>query len=123
PFPKLERPPTFPIPAAGGLSVRWSLLRRLSGAGSAREQWRGFAVIVVLFLALLIVALATSWSAIELVNETRAYAAGEGLYSKAQKMAVLDLHRYAVTGAESDYREFQTDIGVPLGDHAGRLAL
>ena len=103
----------------------WFQSRPLSDASAkaARTQLRGFALIVGLFVGLLIVALTTSWTAIEVVNETRAYAIGEGRYSKAQKMAVLDLHRYAASGNAADYREFLSDVAVPLGDHDGRTAL
>jgi len=88
-----------------------------------RSQVRTYAIIVGLFLGLLIVALATSWAAIDVVNATRAYATGEGRYSKAQKMAVLDLHRYAASHDIADYDAFQRDMGVPLADHEGRVAL
>jgi len=88
-----------------------------------RSQARSYAFIVGLFLGLLVVALGTSWAAIDLVNATRAYATGEGRYSKAQKMAVLDLNRYATSHNTADYDAFQRDIAVPLGDHAGRVAL
>jgi signal transduction histidine kinase len=91
--------------------------------GASQAPWRGFALVAGLFIALLAVALTTSWAAIELVNETRAYATGEGRYSKAEKMAVLDLHRYANFRDEADYRAFHADIAVPLGDHAARVAL
>ncbi len=80
-------------------------------------------VIAALFVSLLAIALAASWVAIELVNDTRAYATGEGRYSKAEKMAVLDLYRYAGTKDERDYRAFLADIAVPRGDHAARVAL
>ena len=95
--------------------------RHLFERGGA--QGRGFALIVALFLGLLMIALTSSWAAIELVNETRAYATGEGRYSKAEKMAVLDLHRYAHFSQEADYAAFRRDIAVPRGDHAARLAL
>jgi signal transduction histidine kinase len=105
--------------------LRWSPIRVLStlSAKAMRMQTRGFALIVGLFVALLVTALGASWMAIEVVNETRAYAAGESRYSRAQKMAVLDLHRYVVSGRPADYREFEADIAVPLGDHAARLAM
>ena len=97
--------------------------KRLTGASAARAQKRSYFVIAGLFLTLLVIALATSWAAIEIVNDTRAYATGEGRYSKAQKMAVLDLYRYADTQNEQDYRAFLADVAVPRGDRAARLAL
>ncbi|HWA90904.1 MAG TPA: HAMP domain-containing sensor histidine kinase [Rhizomicrobium sp.] len=92
-------------------------------AASASPKARSFAVVAVMFPALLLLSLAASWQAVEIVNETRAYAVGEGRYSKAQKMAVLDLHRYAHSESQSDYDAFLTDIAVPRGDRAARLAL
>jgi signal transduction histidine kinase len=102
-----------------------SIWSPLSGAPASlvRAQKRSYALIVAIFLSLGAVALATSWFGVEVVNATRAYAVGEGRYSKAQKMAVLDLYRYADSRAEKDYTAFQTDIGLPLGDHAARMAL
>jgi signal transduction histidine kinase len=90
---------------------------------ASRTPWRGFALIAGLFVVLLGAALTASWAAIELVNETRAYATGEGRYSKAEKMAVIDLHRYANFHDAADYAAFQADLAVPLGDHAARVAL
>jgi PAS domain S-box-containing protein len=76
-----------------------------------------------MFVALLVVALAASSFAIEIVNETRSYSTGEGRYSKAQKLAVLDLYRYALSADASDYQAFLANIAVPRGDKAARLAL
>ena len=89
----------------------------------ARQQKRGFALIAGIFVGLLLISLAASWAAIEAVNGTRAYATGEGRYSKAQKIAVLYLHRYADSGAGRDYQAFLAAIAVPRGDRAARLAL
>ena len=89
----------------------------------ARRQKRGFALIAGIFIGLLLISLAASWAAIEAVNGTRAYATGEGRYSKAQKIAVLYLHRYAESGAGRDYQAFLAAIAVPRGDRAARLAL
>jgi signal transduction histidine kinase len=100
-----------------------SAVSTIEPTGAARTPWRGFALIAGLFVVLLAAALTTSWTAIELVNETRAYATGEGRYSKAEKMAVLDLHRYANFHDGADYAAFEANIAVPLGDHAARTAL
>lgn len=89
----------------------------------ARRQKRGFALIAGIFIGLLLISLAASWAAIEAVNGTRAYATGEGRYSKAQKIAVLYLHRYADSGTGRDYQAFLAAIAVPRGDRAARLAL
>ena len=59
----------------------------------------------------------------QVLSGVRAYVGGEGLYSKAQKEAVVSLARYSLTHAEEDYRKYQKAIAVPLGDRAARLAL
>ena len=84
---------------------------------------RRLAVIVATFVFLMIVSLAASWAAIYVVNATRAYSTGEGRYSKAQKIAVLSLYRFAYSGRESDFKDFQDAIAVPRGDRKARLAL
>src|SRR5215813_8192901 len=88
-----------------------------------RLRWRSHATILGVFLVLLLISLSASWAAIELINSTRAYATGEGRYSKAQKMAVLDLHRYISTRNQNDYESFQDIIAVPRGDRMARIAL
>jgi signal transduction histidine kinase len=88
-----------------------------------RHQVRSFGLIVAIFVALLAIALTASWLAIEIVNITRAYATGEGRYSKAQKIAVLNLHRYAHSLQRSDYDAFLAAIAVPQGDRISRVAL
>jgi signal transduction histidine kinase len=92
-------------------------------AARASPKTKSFAVVAVMFPALLLLSLAASWQAIELVNETRAYAVGEGRYSKAQKMAVLDLYRYAHSENDADFRAFFRDILIPRGDEAAQKAL
>lgn len=89
----------------------------------ARRQMRSFWVIVSVFILLLVVSLAASWGAIRVVDATRAYATGEGRYSKAQKIAVLNLYRFAYSGRQSDYDAFLSAIAVPRGDRKARLAL
>ena len=89
----------------------------------ARQRVRSFGIIVAIFIILLVGSLATSWIAIKVVDATRAYATGEGRYSKAQKIAVLDLHRFAYSEQPSDYDAFLAAIAVPRGDRAARLAL
>jgi diguanylate cyclase (GGDEF)-like protein/PAS domain S-box-containing protein len=53
----------------------------------------------------------------------RAYVNGEGLWSKSERQAVADLHRYSTSGAEPDYQRFQSQLAVPLGDRLARLQL
>ncbi len=60
---------------------------------------------------------------VSVMSTARAYASGEGFWSKAQKQAVLHLVRYAETGAEADYGRYLENIAVNLGDRKARLAL
>ncbi|MEQ8498094.1 MAG: ATP-binding protein [Sneathiellaceae bacterium] len=116
---------------ATGLLAGPSPLPSLSGEGAsaglrasaARQHKRSFLLIAGMFIGLLLISLAASWAAISVVNATRAYASGEGYYSKSQKIAVLNLHRYAYGGQEADYAAFLRAIDVPRGDRDARLAL
>jgi PAS domain S-box-containing protein len=87
------------------------------------HQVRSLGLIVVIFVVLLLIELTASWVAIDVVNSSRSYAIGEGRYSKAQKIAVLNLHRYAYSGLKSDYATFLAATVVPRGDRMARLAL
>ncbi len=89
----------------------------------ARQKLRSYGVIVALFLFLLVISIAASWGAISIVDSTRAYVAGESRYSKAEKIALLQLHRYAYSGAERDYTDFLAAIAIPRGDHSARIAM
>jgi len=89
----------------------------------ARQQLQSYGVILGMFLFLLVAALAASWGAIKMVDSTRAYVTGEGRYSKAEKIAVVSLHRYAYSAQPEDYDHFLAAVAVPLGDHAARVAL
>ncbi|HTW36164.1 MAG TPA: ATP-binding protein [Rhizomicrobium sp.] len=89
----------------------------------ARQQLRSYGVILGVFVFLLVAALMASWSAIKIVDSTRAYVTGEGRYSKAEKIAVLSLHRYAYSARPDDYARFLAAVNVPRGDHMARVAL
>ena len=57
------------------------------------------------------------------LSSIRGYVMGEGLWSKAQKRAVIALHRYADTGREAEWERFEDAVGVILGDRRARLEL
>ena len=65
----------------------------------------------------------TLWFANSTLSSVRAFINGEGLWSKGEKDAVNALHKYARTGKEADYQQFQQFMKVPLGDHKTRLEL
>jgi PAS domain S-box-containing protein len=82
-----------------------------------------FLAIVGIFVVIQVIILGLGWGAIEVINAGRAYSAGESLYSKGQKAAVLDLHRYAETGDAAYLDAYRQAIAVPLGDRVARAAL
>ena len=57
------------------------------------------------------------------VDASRAYVGGEGLWSKAEKEAVLSLLLYADTGDEARFQSYLEEINVTLGDRQARLEL
>ena len=59
----------------------------------------------------------------DVLSSVRAFVGGEGLYSKAQKDAVLYLSHYAKSQDETDYQKFLHAIAVPRGDRDARVAL
>src|SRR5579859_1606583 len=91
--------------------------------GVSRGQVRSFVLLAATFIVLLLVDLAACWGALEVVNGTRAYAVGEGRYSKGQKIAVLALNRFINSRAQIDYDAFLAAIAVPRGDRDARVAL
>ena len=73
-------------------------------------------VIAVLMLSLCVVSLST-------LSSIRAFVNGEGMWSKAERQALAELHRYAATGAPEYYQRFRDELAVPLGDRIARLQL
>ena len=84
---------------------------------------RKLALILWVFVTLVIVLLILGYQAIETLSAARAYVGGEGLWSKAQKEAVLSLVRYAASHAKEDYQRYQQALQTPLGDKQARLEL
>jgi PAS domain S-box-containing protein len=101
-----------------------SLLRRRPGGGGevlpARSITGRFALIVAVFAGIQAIILALSFAAIEGINMTRAYIAGEGAYSEAQKEAAFDLRRYLTMGDQRFLEQFHGSIAVPIGDRVAR---
>ena len=60
---------------------------------------------------------------LRLLAGARAYVAGEGLWSKAQKEATIHLEHYSLTGKDADFERYQRAIAVVVGDRKARLAL
>lgn len=61
--------------------------------------------------------------AMRTLSAVRAFVAGEGYWSKAQKDSISYLQKYAITQDEKFYQLFIERIKVPQGDHIARLEL
>lgn len=72
---------------------------------------------VVMTLALFCIA------SVDVLSSARAFVAGESLWTKGQKDAVMHLLRYAENRQESEYHAYQLAIAGPLGDRQARLEL
>lgn len=72
---------------------------------------------VVLALALFCLA------SVDMLSAARGFVAGESLWSKGQKDAVMHLLRYADARDPADFDAYRVAIAVPLGDRQARLEL
>lgn len=80
--------------------------------------------IVIGVMALLIaLELVSLYFAMNTLSSVRAFVAGESMWSKAQKDAVISLHKYARTRDNQFYKSFQENIQIPLGDSRARQSL
>lgn len=80
-------------------------------------------IIIGLVILVLLFGLLNFWFGMRVMSGIRAYVGGEGLWSKAQKSAIINLERYAASRDESNYRSFQASIKVQLGDKQARLEM
>lgn len=93
------------------------------------QWWRDLSVskklyAVVGIMALLIATeLFSLYFAINTLSAVRAFVGGEALWSKAQKTAVFQLQKYAVTRNVRYYELFQNQLRIPLGDRQARIEL
>lgn len=100
--------------------ARTNLRTGADGFLSARRQvW----LVVSAFVFVVACVLYLTYTGLTIQGWLRAYAAGESLWSKSQKQAVIDLYRYAETGDERLYRAYRTALQVPLSDRRARLEL
>jgi preprotein translocase subunit SecG len=84
---------------------------------------RKLLVIVGVFVAIVICVFYLGVFRSEILSGVRAYVGGEGLWSKAEKRAVLSLTKYAASRSESDYQQYLAEIAVTEGDKQARLQL
>ena len=98
------------------MRIQKEMFRRLPIASKLR-------IIVGVFVAIVICVFSLGVLRSEILAGVRSYVGGEGLWSKAEKRAVLSLNRYGVSRADSDYRQYLAEIAVPVGDKDARLEL
>ncbi len=80
-------------------------------------------LIVSPFLAIVTVLVWLAIVSLDILAAGRAYVEGESLWSKNQKEAVFHLLRFAETGSDSDFENYQKAVLVPLGFRKARLEL
>lgn len=61
--------------------------------------------------------------AMDILSSVRSFVGGEGIWSKAQKNAIYNLHRYAQTSEPQYWEAFQEDLEISRGDHEARLEM
>jgi diguanylate cyclase (GGDEF)-like protein len=88
-------------------------------AGAGRRLISVIWPLIVITALMLMLSLAS----ISVLSSVRAYVNGESLWSKAEHQAMAELRKYAVLRREDDYRQFEAELAVPLGDYRARLAL
>ena len=94
--------------------TRW--LRQLPLGGK-------FSVIVALILVVLSVELGNFYLSMKITSGIRAWVAGNGQWTKAQKRQSIALRRYATSLDAADYAAITTTIGPCLGDRNARTEM
>ena len=90
---------------------------------SSLSTARKMSIIVGIFVVIVVCVFALGALRSELLSGVRAYVGGEGLWSKAEKRAVLSLTKYAETHDELDFQQYLAEIAVPIGDKRARIEL
>ncbi len=84
---------------------------------------RKLLAIVATFVAIVLCVFYLGVARSAILSGVRAYIGGEGMWSKAQKRAALSLTKYAADRSEKSFRDYSSEIAVPLGDKQARLQL
>lgn len=84
---------------------------------------RRFVPVFSLSLGIIIISLLLALGAMEVLSAARAYVAGEGMWSKAQRDAVYLLTLYAQTRDPVYYERYQQALAIPLSDHRARIEM
>ncbi len=96
-----------------------SLRKKLNDISISRKLY--FTIGIITFLVM--VELCTLWFSITTLSAVRSYVGGEGLWSKSQKNAILNLREYGYTYDEKNYQAFKEFLKVPFGDKIARMEM
>src|SRR5215217_6285464 len=96
-----------------------SLRKKLNNISISRKLY--FTIGIITFLVM--VELCTLWFSITTLSAVRSYVGGEGLWSKSQKNAILNLREYGYTYDEKNYHAFKEFLKVPFGDKIARIEM
>jgi diguanylate cyclase (GGDEF)-like protein/PAS domain S-box-containing protein len=102
---------------------RFDLAAHLASTSPHNARNRRLRWMVWMFAAIVVCMLAFAWYSISLLSAARAYVAGEGLWSKAQKEAVYSLWRYTRFREESDFQTYLAAIAITRGDRQARIEM
>ena len=84
---------------------------------------RRFVPVFSLSLGIIIISLLLTLGAMEMQSAARAYVAGEGLWSKAQRDAVYTLTLYAQTHEPVYFERYRQALAIPLSDRRARIEM
>lgn len=94
-----------------------------------RKRWKDLSVshklycVVGLMALLITVELFVMYFTIETLSSVRAFVAGEGVWSKSQKNALIEIQNYIRTYDEKHYRAFKDHMQVIESDRQARLEI
>lgn len=115
-LPPVDEPPAAAAPASAARAGPGTWLHRTSVG-------KKLTTVVLVFSTMIAWLMVLGVLSLKLSSAVRAYVAGEGLWSRAQKDGVFALDRYAVSRSEDDYAAFETSIGVIMGDRMARIEM
>jgi signal transduction histidine kinase len=98
-------------------------LRRIVGWLQELSIRRKLSLLAGLLAFNILTVISLSIFGLNILSQVRAYVGGEGLWAKAQKNAVYSLSKFVLSGKESDYRDYLSQLKVPLGDRKARMEL
>jgi diguanylate cyclase (GGDEF)-like protein/PAS domain S-box-containing protein len=84
---------------------------------------RRFVPVFCIFPCIIIISLLLTLGAMEILSAARAYVAGEGLWSKAQRDAIYSLTLYAQTRDPGYYEHYQQALSIPLSNRRARIEM